>query len=145
MKKKIQIGPFKFKISYKNNRWLDLFKSKQVFKEFVYTKPDPAKLLEYKIYRIFKQEYCEFFPGNKYGVNGTEPSSLVYYINKQNDSLNNSKYLIGEFMFGEDKIEFFKRKNIFIRETLKEYSIVQEDFVLATYDKEWINKQGVYQ
>jgi hypothetical protein len=47
-------------------------------------------------------------------------------------------------MYGEDKIDFFKRKNILIKETLENYSIVQDNFVLAVYDKEWIKLQGLY-
>lgn len=153
MKRKVQIGPFRFKISYRSkSKWLDLFKStkqekqkKQVYKKLEFIEDDPVKFLEYKLYRIFKEQYCRFFPGKNYGIHGTEPSSLVYYINKKNDSLDKDKYLIGEFMFGENKVDFFKRKGIFIKETLKEYTIVQEELILATYDKDWINKQGIYQ
>lgn len=167
MKKKIQIGPFKFKISYKNSGWFSWLHKSNISKEFVFDDLDPIKLLEYKIYRIFKEEYCQFFPANNYGLNNTEPSSFVYYINKKDSkeligsininedliefyksslkSFKKEKYLIGEFMFGEDKINFFKRKNIFIKETIENYSIVQDELVLATYNKEWINKQGIYQ
>jgi hypothetical protein len=167
MKKKIQIGPFKFKISYKNSRWFSFLSKTKIKKQITFDKVDPVKLLEYKLYRIFKEEYCQFFPANNYGDNQTEPSSFVYYINKKNSkeliglvninedliefykssskSFLKEKYLIGEFMFGEDKISFFKRKNILIKETIENYSIVQDDLILAFYNKDWINKQGVYQ
>lgn len=153
MKKKIKVGPLKIRVSYKNSRWIKLgiktinfinpfYKKPKTQSSYIYSAPDPIKLLEIKLYRIFKQEYCSFFPGNKYGPNGTEPSSYVYYIN--NESETHKKYLIGEFLFGEDKIEFFKRKNILIQETIGNYTIMQGDLLLATYDKEWVEKQGVY-
>lgn len=136
MKKKIQLGPFKLKLSFgKKKKKLPINKNN-------FVKPNPAILLEYKIYRIFKEQYCQFFHAHSYGVHGTEPSSYIYYIDKNNSE---SKYLIGEFMFGEDKIDFFKRKGIFIKETIECYQIVQEEKILATYNKEWIEKQGVYQ
>lgn len=170
MKKKIKLGPLKLKLSYKSNKWFKFFKKDKELnkKEFIFKTPDPAKLLEYKLYRIFKQDFCQFFPGENYSTNNTQPTSLVYYINKNkeekeligNTIFNNEtieiykvkknlfskeKYLIGELLFGEDKTDFFKRKNISIKETIENYTLVQNDFVLATYDKDWINKQGVYQ
>lgn len=151
MKKKIQIAGLKIKVSWKKSRLIKncitilnilnpFYKKPKAISSFSDIKIDPVKLLETKLYRIFKENYCEFFPGKKYGVYNTEPSSYIYYHNKQT----NKKYLIGEFMFGENKEDFFKRKNILIKETLKEYSVLQDDLVLATYDKEWVEKQNVY-
>lgn len=167
MKKKIQIGPFKLKISYKSNRWLDLFFKEDIKKELIEEPKSKFTNTELKLYRIFKEEYCQFFPGEYYASNKRNPSSLIYYINKNRqkeinistlefnkdtfkiyrvdkDPHTKDKYLIGELMYGEDKIDFFKRKNILIKETLENYSIVQDDFVLAVYDKEWIKLQGLY-
>lgn len=135
MKKKIQLGPFKLKLSFGKKKKLPINKNN-------FVAPDPVKLLEYKIYRIFKEQYCEFFHAHSYGVHGTEPSCYIYYRDKNNSD---SKYLIGEFMFGEDKIQFFKRKGILIKESIENYQIVQEERVLAVYDKEWIEEQRVYQ
>jgi hypothetical protein len=136
MKKKIQLGPFKLKLSFGKKKKLPINKKNN------FVAPDPVKLLEYKLYRIFKEQYCEFFHAHSYGVHGTEPSCYIYYRDKNN---NDSKYLIGEFMFGEDKIQFFKRKGILIKESIENYQIVQEERVLAVYDKEWIEEQRVYQ
>lgn len=153
MRKKIQIAGLKIKVSWKKSR---LIKStinliniinpfhKEIKKSRVI--PDsninPQVLLEIKLYRIFKEQFCEFFPGKKYGIHGTEPSSYIYYNGKLDDHPN--KYLIGEFMYGESKEGFFKRKGILIKETIKEYNIVQDNLTLATYNKEWIEQQHVY-
>lgn len=151
MKKKVQIAGLKIKVSWKKARLFKhcinvlnalnpLYKKPTILSDFPEIKTDLNKLLETKLYRIFKENYCEFLPGKKYGIHGTEPSSYIYYHNKQT----NQKYLIGEFMFGENKEEFFKRKNIVIKETLQEYNVKQDDLILATYDKEWVEKQNVY-
>lgn len=151
MKKKVQIAGLKIKVSWKRSRLIrhcinvlntlnPLHKKPKTISTFNEVKIDPNKLLETKLYRIFKENYCEFLPGKKYGVYGTEPSSYIYYHNKQT----NQRYLIGEFMFGEGKEDFFKRKNILIKETLKEYTVRQDDLVLAIYDKDWVEKQNVY-
>lgn len=155
MKKKIQIAGLKVKVSWKRSRLvkstvnlintLNPFYKKQrpVFKsKFNEFELSPSQKLEIKLYRIFKEQFCEFFPGNKYGTHGTEPSSYIYYNGKLEDQP--KKYLIGEFMFGESKEGFFKRKGILIDETIKEYRIIQNDLVLATYNKEWVEQQDVY-
>ena len=86
MKKKVKVGGLKIKVSWKNSRaiksFLNFFNSftqKEGYTMGTYSPPSPDVLRMKKIYRIFKQEHCEFFPGNKYGINGTEPSSFVYY------------------------------------------------------------------
>ena len=48
-------------------------------------------------------------------------------------------------MYGEGREEFFMRKGIFIEEDIHEYRLVQNDMVLARYDKEWMEQQGTYQ
>lgn len=153
MKKKVQIAGLKIKISWKKSRLIQSFiqlinlinplhkkikKSKVAFEHPI----NPQRLLEIKLYRIFKEQFCEFFPGKKYGVHGTEPSSYIYYNGKLEEQP--KKYLIGEFMFGESKEGFFKRKSILIEESIKEYKIIQDNLILATYDKEWVEQQNVY-
>lgn len=153
MKKKIQIAGLKIKVSWKKSRLIqsavslinlinplhkEIKNSKVTFEHPI----NSQRLLEIKLYRIFKEQFCEFFPGKKYGVYGTEPSSYIYYNGKLDDQP--KKYLIGEFMFGESKEAFFKRKGILIEETIKEYKIIQDNLILATYDKEWVEQQNVY-
>lgn len=153
MKKKVQIAGLKIKISWKKSRLIQSFiqlinlinplhkkirKSRATFEPSI----NPQKLLEIKLYRIFKEQFCEFFPGKKYGVHGSEPSSYIYYNGKLEEQP--KKYLIGEFMFGESKEGFFKRKGILIEESIKEYKIIQDNLILATYDKEWVEQQNVY-
>lgn len=153
MKKKVQIAGLKIKISWKKTRLIQSFiqlinlinplhkeikESRVTFEHSI----NPQRLLEIKLYRIFKEQFCEFFPGKKYGVHGTEPSSYIYYNGKLEEQP--KKYLIGEFMFGESKEGFFKRKRILIEESIKEYKIIQDNLILATYDKEWVEQQNVY-
>jgi hypothetical protein len=143
---KLKIAGIKIKISWKHSR---LAKSiSNFFKGPSYTLKDlkpvhPELMRERKIYRLFKEKYCEFQPGKTYGMHGTEPSSMIYY--KGCSNLGCNQYLIGELMFGEDKENFFKRKNILIQEDIKEYRIVQDELVLAKFDKEWVETQGQYQ
>jgi len=146
MKKKIQVGGLKIKVSWKNSRLVKAFNN--FFKGQSYTlKPatiiHPEKLREQKIYRLFKEQYCEFKPGYKYGEHKIQPSSLIYY--KGCTTLGCERCLIGELMFEEDKKDFFKRKNILIQEDIHYYNIVQSDELLAQFDKEWVEAQGQYQ
>ena len=76
-------------------------------------------------------------------MNGTQPSSMIYY--RGCTDLGCERCLIGELMFGEHRVDFFKRKNVLIKEDIHQYSIVQGDFVLAHFDKEWVEAQNQYQ
>ena len=152
MKQKIKLGGLKIKVSWKTSR---LIKSITNFFSFKWLKgkgytlreynpPTPDEIAKIKLYRIFKQEHCEFLPSGKtYDYNGAQPSCYVYY--KGCNKLGCERCLIGELMFGEDKYDFFIRKAIIIQEDIHEYRIVQGEEVLASYDKEWVNKQGRYQ
>lgn len=146
MKKKIKVAGLKIKISWKNSRLAKVISN--FFGGKGYTLRDvkplhPEILRQRKIYRLFKEKYCEFKPGKAYGEHGTQPSSMIYY--KGCIDLGCERCLIGEFMFGENKEDFFKRKNIIIQEDIKEYRIVQDKLVLAKFDKEWVEAQGQYQ
>ena len=150
MKKKVKVGGLKIKVSWKTSRavksLLNFFKSfthKEGYTIGVYSPPSPDVLRMKKIYRIFKQEHCEFFPGNRYGINGTEPSCFVYY--KGCTKIGCERCLIGEMMYGEGREEFFIRKGIFVDEDIHEYRLVQNNIVLARYDKEWMEQQETYQ
>lgn len=101
---------------------------------------DPEARLEEKLYRLFSKEYCEFFPGKQ---DQRFPSCLVYYKGCEDEKC--KKYLIGEILFGELKIDFFKRKGIIIEEDIKRYRIKQKDRTLVKFDKEWVEVQGQYQ
>jgi len=146
MKKKFELGGLKIKISWKNSRLVKAFNS--LFKSKGYTlRPEtiihPEVLRERKIYRLFKEKYCEFRPGKCYGEHGTKSSSMIYY--KGSDEFNSEQCLIGEFMFGESTQDFFKRKNILIKEDIHNYTVVQNDLVLSKFDKDWVEAQGQYQ
>jgi len=144
MKKKIRIGGLKIKISWKNSRLaksISNFFSGQGYTLRSYTLVHPEILRERKIYRLFKEKYCGFYPGNRSVV--ARPTSMIYY--KGCADLGCERCFIGELMFEESKEDFFKRKNIIIHENIHEYQIKQEDLVLAKFDKEWVEAQGQYQ
>ena len=146
MKKKLKIGGLKIKVSWKNSRLARALSN--FFGGGGYTlRPEiivhPEVLRERKIYRLFKEKYCEFKPGKKYGVHGTQPSSMIYY--KGCSDLECERCLIGELMFGEGKEDFFKRKNVLIQEDIHYYYVVQGEETLAKFNKEWVEKQGQYQ
>jgi len=114
----------------------------QKFKLNKITSLTPSILLEQKLYRIFKKQYCQFFSGSSTTKNSAEPSSYLYYFGQFNGSVKN--YLIGELMFGENLVTFFKRKHIFIVENIQGYTFVQQDLILASYTKDWIETQPTY-
>lgn len=147
MKKKLKIGGLKIKITWKNERLIRLWKewigANRGYTLPPYVPPNPEVIRRRKIYRIFKNQYCEFFPGKVYGINRTQRSSYIYY--RGCTKLGCERCLIGELMFGENKEDFFERKGIFIEEDIHEYRIIQGDTILARYDKEWIEAQGTYQ
>lgn len=147
LKKKIKIGALKIKISWKNSRlvkiWNDLTGANQGYTLSKIVSKSPEQLRDIKLYRLFKEKFCDFTKGKLYGENGTQPSSYVYY--KGDPGLGVDRFLIGELLFGVDKYQFLKNKGIVYKEYLNEYIFTQNEVVLARLNKEWVEKQSVYQ
>lgn len=146
MKKKFKFAGLKIKLSWKNSRFIK--RLSKCFQRSGYTlkpeiKVNPEELRKEKIYRLFKSQYCEFHRGDRYGIYREIPTSMIYY--KGCNDLKCDRYLIGQLLAGQSINNFFKEKGILIKEDIFCYKIVQEDVVLASFNKEWVERQGQYQ
>lgn len=101
------------------------------------------ELKDRKLYRIFKEKYCEFKHSRYETDTIAQPISNIYF--KGEPSLKVEGFLIGELLFGYDKYQLLKDKGIYWEEVEDYYIFKLEDRIIATFKKEYIDKQGIYQ